>query len=71
MIPPGTTQSDFDIGLSRRSGAAPWWVGTELSIGWVDTWVGLDWVELGRDFSLFGGLGWVHYSKSTKILKGL
>jgi len=37
---------------------------SELSIGWVDPWVGL-----GRDFSVFGGLGWVyvHYSKSTKI----
>jgi len=33
----------------------------ELSVGWVDPWVGL-----GRDFSVFGGLGWVHYSKSTK-----
>jgi len=34
---------------------------SELSMGWVDPWVGL-----GRDFSIFGGLGWVHYSKSTK-----
>jgi len=32
-------------------------------MGWVDPWVGL-----GRDFSVFGGLGWVHYSKSTKNL---
>jgi len=38
----------------------------ELSMGWVDPWVGL-----GRDFSVFGGLGWVHYRKSTKNLKGL
>jgi len=37
----------------------------ELSMGWVDPWVGL-----GRDFSVFGGLGWVNYSKSTKNLKG-
>ena len=36
---------------------------TELSMGWVDPWVGL-----GRDFSVFGGLGWVHYSKSTNNL---
>jgi len=28
-------------------------------MGWVDPWVGL-----GRDFSVFGGLGWVHYRKS-------
>ena len=34
-------------------------------------WVGLGWVGLGRDFSVFSGLGWVHYSKSTKNLKGL
>ena len=31
---------------------------TELSMH------GLDWV--GSRFSVFGGLGWVHYSKSTK-----
>jgi len=24
------------------------------------------WVGLGRDFSVFRGLGWVHYSRSTK-----
>ena len=34
-------------------------------------WVGLGRVGLGRDFSVFGGLGWVHYSKRTKNLKGL
>ena len=28
-------------------------------MGWVDPWVGLDWVGLGRDFSVFVGLGWV------------
>jgi len=33
-------------------------IAVELSMGWVDPWVGL-----GRDFSVFGGLGWV-YSKS-------
>ena len=38
----------------------------QLSMGWVDPWVGL-----GRDFSVFGGLGWVHYSQSIKNLKGL
>ena len=43
----------------------------ELSMGWVDPWVVLCWVGLGRDISVFGGLGWVHYSKSTKNLKGL
>ena len=35
---------------------------SELSMGWVDPWVGL-----GRDFSVFRGLGWVHYSKSIKF----
>ena len=39
-------------------------VDSELSIGWVDPWVGL-----GRDFSVFRGLGWVHYSKSRCLLK--
>jgi len=29
------------------------------------SWVGLDWVET----SVFGGLGWVHYSKSTKNVR--
>ena len=29
----------------------------QLSMGCVDPWVGLDWVHLGRDFSVFGGLG--------------
>jgi len=29
----------------------------ELSMGWVDPWVRLGWVGLGRDFSVFGGLG--------------
>jgi len=33
-------------------------------------WVGMTY-GLGRDFSVFGGLGWVLYSKSTKNLKGL
>jgi len=26
----------------------------------------MGWVRLGRDFSVFGGLVWVNYSKSTK-----
>ena len=30
---------------------------------------GMGWVTLGRDFSVFGGLGWVLYSKSTKTLE--
>ena len=34
-------------------------IGTELSMGWVDPWVGLSWVGSGRDFSVFRGLGWV------------
>jgi len=40
----------------------------ELSMGWVDPWVGSGLVEI---FHFFGGLGWVHYSKSTENLKGL
>jgi len=42
-------------------------------MGWVDPWVGLDWVRLGRDFSVFGGLGSVGSTieKSTKNLKTL
>jgi len=32
-------------------------------------YVGLDWVGLGRDFSVFGGLGWVRNSKNTEIRK--
>jgi len=31
-------------------------------------WVGLGWVGLGRDFSVFGGLGWVE-STTEKVLK--
>jgi len=34
-------------------------VEAELSMGWVDPWVGFSWVGLGRDFSVFRGLGWV------------
>ena len=37
-------------------------------MGWVDPWVGLGWVGLGRDFSVFGGLGWVG-STIAKVLK--
>jgi len=38
----------------------------ELSMGWVDPWVGLGWVEIFQFL-----VGWVHCSKSTKKLKGL
>jgi len=38
-------------------------------MGWVDPWVGLGWVGFGQDFSVFGGLGWVHCSKSTKKIE--
>jgi len=38
----------------------------ELSMGWVDPWVGLGWVEIFQFL-----VGWVHYSKSTKNLNGL
>ena len=44
----------------------------ELSMGWVDPRVGLGWVGIFYFLvRLVGLLGWVHYSKSTKILKGL
>jgi len=40
----------------------------ELSMGWVDPWVGLVWVG-SRFFSFWWvGLGWVNHSKSTKNL---
>ena len=32
-------------------------------------WIGFGWVGLGRDFSVFGGLGRVNNSKSIKILQ--
>ena len=38
----------------------------ELSMGWVDPWAGLGWVELGRDLSLL--VGWVG-STIAKVLK--
>jgi len=41
------------------------------SCPWVRLTHGLGWFGLGRDFSVFDGLGWVNYSKSTKNLKGL
>jgi len=41
--------------------------GAELSLSWVDPWVGLGWVGLGRDFSVFGGLAWVG-STVAKVL---
>jgi len=43
-------------------------VNAELSMGWVDPWVGLGRVGLGRDFSVFGGLCWVG-STTLKVLK--
>ena len=46
-------------------------VQSRQSCPWVGLTHGLGWVGLGQDFSFFGGLGWVHYSKSTKNLKGL
>jgi len=38
-------------------------------MGWADPSVGLGLVGLGRDFSVFGGLG--PLQQSTKNLKGL
>jgi len=40
----------------------------ELSMGWVDPWVGSGWVGLIGDFSAFGVLGWVG-STMAKVLK--
>ena len=50
--------------LTRRS---CFYARAELSMGWVAPWVGFGWFGLGRDFSVFRGLGWVHYSNSTEI----
>jgi len=38
----------------------------ELSMGWVDLWVRLGWVDIFQFL-----VGWVQYSKITKNLKGL
>ena len=38
----------------------------QLSMGWVDPWVGLDWFGLGRNFAVFNG--WVG-STIAKVLK--
>ena len=43
------------------------WVGSTHGLGWV----GLGWVEFCRYFSVFGRLGWDHYSKSAKNLNEL
>jgi len=37
-------------------------------MGWVDPWVGMGWVALGRDFSVFSGLGWFG-STTAEVLK--
>jgi len=37
-------------------------------VGWADPRVGLAWVGLGRDFSVFGGFGWLG-STIAKVLK--
>jgi len=42
------------------------WHRVAQSCPWVGLTHGLGWVGLGRDFSVFGGLGWVHCSKSIK-----
>jgi len=54
-----------ELGVVRVS------VKTRVVFTWVDPWVGLGLVGLGQDFSVFVGLGWVHYSKGAKNLKGL
>ena len=35
----------------------------EMDMGWVNPWVGLDWVGLGQNFSVCNGLGWVQAMK--------
>jgi len=43
---------------------------SELSVGWVDPWVGLGWVGSGwvEIFqSVFGGLGWVGSSTANEL----
>ena len=37
-------------------------------MGWVDPWVGLGRVGLGRDFSVFGGFGLVGLGQSADVL---
>jgi len=44
----------FTVRLTYDSNLRSCDKGPELSMGWLDPWVGLDW------------LGWVHYNKSTK-----
>ena len=68
---PELSLSSFKRQLKTHSRTRQCWLQlwAELSMGWVDPWVEL--VGLGQDFSVFGGLGWVHYCKSTKTLKRL
>jgi len=53
----------FHIGSSRRPYSTLELYVPELSMSWIDPWVGL-----GRDFSVFGGLGWVG-STTAKVIK--
>jgi len=49
------------LGSSKLNCSRQYVIISELSMGWVDPWVGL-----GRDFSVFGGLGWV-VSTTAKV----
>jgi hypothetical protein len=42
----------------------------ELDVGWVDPWVGLGWVGLGREFLIIWwvGLGWVQFFLRSKMV---
>jgi len=57
--------ADRSLALNVRSSRV------DQSCPWVGLTHGLGWAGLGRDFSVIGGLGWVHYSKSAKNVKGL
>ena len=56
------------VGSSESSSSEVRSFRSELSMGWVDPWVWLGLVGLGRDFSDFGGLGLVG-SIIAKVLK--
>ena len=45
------------------------WSAPELSMCWVDLWVGLGWIGLGQDFSVFGGLSWVGSTVAEVLLQ--
>jgi len=45
--------------IAFRNVKVKWYNSSELSMGWVDPWVGLGWVGNGSRIFVFSGLGWV------------